>query len=148
MADASIEVIARGMLIGTRGVLLCRATGADNTFLPGGHIEYGEPAPRALARELEEELGVRIKVEEFLGVVECVFTQDGIQHHEVNLVFQMSSPGVERRARFTPVETNIEYLWQPVNLLAAVNLLPKSLRSLVPLWTRGKQMAWASDIRE
>lgn len=39
-------------------VLLAQAIGEKNTFLPGGHIEFGESAKDALVREIEEELGL------------------------------------------------------------------------------------------
>lgn len=143
----SIELIARGVLIGPRGILLCRAAGMDNTFLPGGHVEFREPAEAALERELLEELGARVKVEDFLGAVESVFTQDGRTHHEVNLVFGVSGPAVVRRTTLTASETHIEFVWQSVNTLANANLLPRPLRALIPQWTRGKHVAWTSDIR-
>jgi 8-oxo-dGTP diphosphatase len=144
----TIEIIARGVLFGTRGVLLCRQVGADSTFLPGGHVEYGEAAPSALVRELKEELGMKVEVAQFFGVVENAYIDKGTLHHEVNLVFEMSGPAVERRAKFTALEPHIEFLWQPINMLADANLLPKALRTLVPLWSRGKHPAWASEIHE
>lgn len=142
------EVIARGVLFGARGILLCRVIGKDNTFLPGGHIEFGEPAALALAREVKEELGMRVEVGDFFGVVECVYLDNTAQHHEINFVFEMNSPAVERRVKFTSQEAHLEFLWQPINMLAEVNLLPKALRTLIPQWSRGRHLAWSSEIHE
>ncbi len=36
--------------------------------LPGGHVDYGERVERALIREMKEELGVLVKIEELFGV--------------------------------------------------------------------------------
>ena len=148
MHDDGIELIARGVLIGARGLLLCRAIGKDYTFLPGGHIEVAESAHTALVREVREELGMKVEVDDFLAVVECVYTQDAIKHHEVNLVFLMSGPSLERRAKFTPVEPALEFFWHPITGLNDANLLPKPLRLLIPQWTRGKHVPWTSDIKE
>jgi len=148
MHDDGIELITRGVLIGARGLLLCRAIGKDYTYLPGGHIEYGETTHTALVREFQEELGMKIEVDDFLGVVEHIFTQDAKKHHEVNLIFLISGPALERRARFTPVEKSLEFLWQPINTLPEVNLLPRPLRILIPQWTRGKASFWTSDVKE
>ena len=55
---AGIETIARGVCVQNGKVLLCRAKGGATTYLPGGHIEFGEKGCAALAREVREELGV------------------------------------------------------------------------------------------
>jgi 8-oxo-dGTP diphosphatase len=36
--------LARGIIIDGDKVLLARAVGHKNTFLPGGHVEFGESA--------------------------------------------------------------------------------------------------------
>jgi ADP-ribose pyrophosphatase YjhB (NUDIX family) len=41
--------VARGIVFVNGKVLLAHQKGADNPFLPGGHIEFGERAELALA---------------------------------------------------------------------------------------------------
>ena len=36
--------------------------------LPGGHVEYGEIVEKAIKREMEEELGVPVKIKGLFGV--------------------------------------------------------------------------------
>lgn len=53
--------IAAALLIGPDGrTLLVRKRGTQAFMQPGGKIDAGESASEALARELEEELGLRI----------------------------------------------------------------------------------------
>ncbi|WP_109511276.1 NUDIX hydrolase [Pseudomonas ovata] len=53
--------IAAALLVGADDkTLLVRKRGTRAFMQPGGKIEAGEPAVQALARELEEELGLRI----------------------------------------------------------------------------------------
>lgn len=62
--------LARGIFIKDKKVLLAKAEGYNNTFLPGGHIEFGESAKEALVREIVEELGIESIVVNFIGLVE------------------------------------------------------------------------------
>ncbi|HEY3290684.1 MAG TPA: NUDIX domain-containing protein [Anaerolineae bacterium] len=148
MHEGTIELLVRGVLIGPHGVLLCRVIGKDYTFLPGGHIEFGESTSGALVREMREELGTKVEVESFLGALEHKFNQDGVKRHELNLVFLMSAPALERRAKVQAAESHIEFMWQSINMLTEANLQPKALRLLIPRWTRGKQEPWSSDLRD
>jgi 8-oxo-dGTP diphosphatase len=64
-AGEAREVVA-GLLVRDGRVLLCHRSADRQWFpevwdLPGGHVERGEPPLKALARELEEELGIRIQ---------------------------------------------------------------------------------------
>jgi len=40
----------------------------DSWVLPGGHVEYGETAEKAVKREMKEELGVSVKIKKIIGV--------------------------------------------------------------------------------
>ena len=145
-----IEIIARGVLIGPRGILLCRPASGGYAYLPGGHVEFGEAAGAALEREILEELGMKARTERFLGALEASFAQgqgsNERKHHELNLVFQLSSSVIARRARLEAIEDGIEFFWSPAHSLAEVNLLPKQLRLLVPRWSIGKIEPWASEM--
>lgn len=119
-----IETIARGVAISDGKVLLCRAKGGTTTYLPGGHIEFGETGAEALAREVREELGVEAKVGRFLGVVENSFLQHGKKHAEINLVYALEVPaGTAARS----CEDWIDFEWHPLTELASANLLPAEM---------------------
>ena len=123
---AGIETIARGICVRDGKVLLCRAKGGSSTYLPGGHIEFGETGREALVREVREELGVASETGAFLGVVENAFEQHGKPHAEINLVYELKidAPSVESQ------EDWIEFEWCPIGELDAANLLPAAFRAL------------------
>ena len=125
---AGIETIARGVCTVGGRLLLCRAKGGATTYLPGGHIEFGETGREALVREMAEETGVTARTGRFLGVVENRFVQHGRPHAEINLVYSMeidASPE-DVRAR----EDWIEFEWCGLDRLGEANLLPETFRSL------------------
>ena len=128
--DKHIETIARGVCIIDGKVLLCRAKGGATTYLPGGHIEFGETAKVALEREVKEELGVDSSAGEFLGVVENAFTQKGRQHAEINLVYRLTlAPGVKPE-ELKSQEGWIEFEWCPLGALDEANLLPAAIKPM------------------
>ncbi|MCE9590006.1 MAG: NUDIX domain-containing protein [Planctomycetes bacterium] len=105
MADREpeIEVIARGVWVEAGHLLLCRNRERGHLFLPGGHVEFNEPAQLALEREFREEAGLAVKAGQFIGVFEAGFDQVGKRgprrHHELNFLF-LIHPG--RSSRKSP----------------------------------------------
>ena len=122
---AGIEVIARGVCVQDGKILLCKAKGGATTYLPGGHIEFGETGRQALVREVNEELGVDAETGAFLGVVENAFEQHGKPHAEINLIYELKLPAA------TPpcaCEDWIEFEWRDRARLD--DLLPVAFRRL------------------
>lgn len=139
MTGTAIEVIARAIITRDDGSLLvARQRGRDFVFLPGGHVELGEPAERALAREIHEELGADAKVGGFTGAVEHIYTDSGQQHHELNLIFtaEVSEQAVSQ-------EPHLEFLWVPANEIAECDLRPSPVRDLVAPLTTAPQWSGA-----
>ena len=125
---AGIETIARGVCVVDGRLLVCRAKGGSTSYLPGGHIEFGETGREALVREMMEETGAAASTGRFLGVVENKFMQHGKPHAEINLVYAMTvdaEPGTVR-AR----EDWIEFEWVPLAELGKANLLPDAFNAL------------------
>lgn len=151
MNDAlEIELIARGVLLAGDHILLCRNIQRGYTFLPGGHVEFGESASNALARELEEEAGLVAKIGRLLLVSEHVFRQNGRLRHEVNLVFHVehslspSAPVVSR-------EPKIAFDWVRRSDAERAGMRPASIaRWVAALRTDPLPMEpiWISDLSE
>lgn len=59
-----------GILTTPSGILLTRRAedpGKGMLDLPGGFVDYGESLEQALVREIQEELGIRVTIPEYIG---------------------------------------------------------------------------------
>lgn len=140
------HILARGLIIKGNSVLLAYSKGSTNTFLPGGHIEPGERAEHTLIRELKEELGINITVQRYLGTIEQTFTENGIQHHGINLFFLMNSNDVpdELFSR----EDHLDFFWADAGETGKMNLMPEDLQTLIKNFINGNnEIWWHSDFR-
>ena len=91
---------------GAELLLEVRAAGipqAGDPCFPGGRIESGETAAQAAARELEEELGIRVDPERFLGQLPTVHTPLG---QRTNVYVCTISAGDAAGVRRNPAEVS------------------------------------------
>ena len=134
--NANVEVIARGVCVADGQLLLCHGKKAALTYLPGGHIEFRETGRQALVREIREEMGREAVAGRFLGCCEHCFLQKGEPHAEINLVFELTVPGLVPGAPVEAAEAWIGFRWQPLDQLDAAHLEPAPLRTLVAEWLK------------
>ena len=77
-APPTRKLVVAGLITSDQGRVLITQRRADQPLplqweLPGGKIEPGEPPPQALARELAEELGVRVVIGQIWDVLHHVY---------------------------------------------------------------------------
>lgn len=93
--------------------------------LPGGGVEQGETVEEAVVRELEEEVGLHVRIERKLANV----WKDGREEHYFLVRPEGSSP---RTA--LDLEPGFTQEWVPISSLADLPLWPKRLAWRVAAW--------------
>ena len=131
--EKHIETIARGVCVIDGKVLLCLPKDRSYSYLPGGHIEFGEMGREALVREMKEETGLDATAGELLGVVESSFVQKGEKHCEINLIYRMkvalpTAVDDSRQLTTAALEDWICFDWVECDKLDSVNLLPPEMK--------------------
>lgn len=134
--------LARGIFIADKKVLLAKAKGYTNSFLPGGHIEFGESAKDALKREVGEELGINCTVGRFLGVVEHKWEKDGVLHCEINQVFEVTSNELANNTNPKSIESHLDFFWCKGEDLDDSALQPFLFRNLIKNYLSGNEDVW------
>ena len=85
---------ARSLIIKDNYVLLCRLSSRPIAFRPGGRVEPGENIERAAVREIQEETGATPLTLDYLGVVEHLWSENGIPMHDLNHYFAADCPNL------------------------------------------------------
>lgn len=122
-----IRIRVMGLLVKEDQVLLVDHSGLnaeDELWLPpGGGVEVGEKVATALMREFQEEVGLRVKVGEFLGVNEFIASP----LHAIELFFVVEQIGGRLQLGFDPEIKGHSILkevrWMNINDLKTI---PKS----------------------
>ena len=135
--------------------LVCKKIGRNYYFFPGGHVEFGESAKKALARELKEELGLKIKKCSFTGGSEHLFQEDGKKHHEINLAFEVKV----NKLKFKSREGHLQFFLKSKKELSQEKVLPEVLTKAILEWFKtpegpryggtygaGKKPFWTSEV--
>ena len=128
--EKHIETIARGVCVVDGKVLLCLPKDRSYSYLPGGHIEFGETGREALVREMKEETGLDATAGKLMGVVESRFVQKGEMHCEINLIYEMKveEKGGGGQWNVSSCEDWICFDWVDCGKIDDAKLLPEEMK--------------------
>lgn len=97
MADQprSVRVGVFGVLQNRSGdVLLVHQPRQDRWSLPGGGVKFGESPEEALAREVAEETGLRLRKQTLIGTHDNVYDAgDGVERNGIRLLYAIEADG-------------------------------------------------------
>ncbi|MCS5710621.1 NUDIX domain-containing protein [Candidatus Berkiella aquae] len=143
--EEGIHVLARAVIIENNRLLVTTDIKRQVSFLPGGHIHYGEKSKEALQRELLEELGEAFMVNNLLGVVEDGWDYKGALYHGIHLIFSVDAAHGNLISRLTSQENELILSWIDINKLDTINLFPKLLVRKIPQWLKTSGIEVATE---
>ena len=120
------------VIIANGHVLVSRDNEDDYVMLPGGRVELGEPSAPALAREIEEELGMVGVVGPMLATSESFYRRNDEDFHEIGFFYHAQLPDhavPDGQSPWLVREDEghvLSNFWVPLDeqALRAINLLP------------------------
>lgn len=79
------------MIVHDGNILAMRDQRSPYYYLPGGRVSVGETAEEAVIREVQEEIGITLKIQRPLWLNQAFFTEDvdGQNYHELCIYFLM-----------------------------------------------------------
>jgi len=127
--------MARGRVVvlheGTVALIERQRDGRTYYVFPGGGAEPGELTRQAARREAEEELGLRVEIEEFLAHdVHEGESNDFFTARIVGGAFG-SGHGAEMTAEPTSASGSYAPVWIPISQLAGLSVLPEPVALLI-----------------
>jgi 8-oxo-dGTP pyrophosphatase MutT (NUDIX family) len=131
------QVRAAGIIRREGHILIHRLTIDDFWTLPGGRVEFDEPADVTVAREIGEELACSATVGPLCYVVENLFEIEGRAVHEIGFYFEAVLLGAfpfstsDICYRMSEGDNRFEFRWvvPDATTLASYNLKPAPLIS-------------------
>ncbi len=135
-----IDVLVRAIICRDGKILVCKRIDKDYYFFPGGHVDFGERAEKALKRELKEELGLSFRKFQFIGGSEHQFFEDKKKRHEINLVFQVPVKKIFTESR----EDHLRFFLFNRKQLTKEKVYPKTLVRAILKWLKNKKLFWVS----
>lgn len=138
--NKNFEICVRGIIEHNNKILVAKDKGKNYYFFPGGHVDFEEKIEDALQRELKEELNISINEFFFVGVVENIYTEEGNQHHELNIVFNVKVKKVKDKSK----EDHMDFFFFDIERFSKEDIRPLALRDSIVTWLKDKKSFWAS----
>lgn len=132
VGNRSFAVRATGLLVQDGGLYLVKSPEGINYTL-GGAIQVGEATEEAVRREMREEIGIDVRVEAMVFVVENQFELAGTCYHQIEFQYLVSP--LSRPARQLAEGATIRSCeWVTFADLKQLNLNPAFLKTELATW--------------
>lgn len=136
VGEYKLNIRAAGLVIHNNKVLVHRNINHDHYALIGGRIAINENSVDTVKREILEEMGKEVDVEECIAVVENFFTMKGKRYHEIMFIHKVEFVDEQDKLIDYTLD-NIEgkdylkYMWLDIDKIEEYNILPKITKEIL-----------------
>ena len=134
--EYKLNIRAAGMIIHNNKILLHRNKQEEHYCIIGGRIEIGEDSKTTVKREMEEEIGKKVEVKNFLATIENFFTDlEGVKFHEFMFIYEAEFVDDDKKIEYTLKNLEgkdyLQYEWINIDKIDEINLQPKILKEMI-----------------
>ena len=136
VGNYKLNVRAAGVVIHNNKILVHRNVNSDHYALLGGRVEIGEDSEKTLKREIKEELGKEIQIEEYISTIENFFEMKGSKYHEIGFIYKIEFANEEDRKieytlRNVEGKDYLQYEWLDLDRIDEYPLMPKAIKNVL-----------------
>ena len=140
VADYKLNIRAAAIIIHKGKVLLHNDKKLGFYALVGGRVAIGEDSKNTLHREILEEIGKEVEIQNYAFTVENFFTHNNQKFHEIMFVYQADFKKEDDKQLETTIQNMegnnyLQYDWIPIEKLEEYDIRPKQI---VPLLQKGE----------
>ena len=136
IGDYRLNVRAAAFIIKKNKDLTHRNINKDHYCIPGGRIEIGESSEETVKREIQEELGKKIKIEKYLTTIENFFELEGKKYHEIYFLYKAEFENEEDKKIDYKMQNKegkdyLQYHWLDLDKIDEYNILPNCIKQVL-----------------
>ena len=131
-----LNIRAAVIIIHNNKILVHKNVNKDHCGLPGGRVEIGEDSAKTVKREIKEELGKEIEIENYIATVENFFRIEGKKYHEILFIhkaefIEKEDKNIEYILHNKEGKDYLQYEWIDLNKIEEHNIVPVCIKDIV-----------------
>lgn len=138
--NQKFKVRVAGMVIHNGKLLVCKIMNNKFYCLPGGHCHLYETSQDAMLREMNEETGMEVKIDELSAFIENLFVSEkGEKFHELCYIYRLTPNNLpnEKAKDWTVVELddgiykNLDFKWIDLDKINDYDIRPSAIKQII-----------------
>lgn len=135
--DAKFKLRVSGIIIKDNKILVHKAKKFDGYCFPGGHVKLKETTKESIVREIKEEVGIDVLIEDILCIDENIYCSNGVTSQEINYYFYLKVLSNIETREFNKEEFDNgvikihEFIWIPIEEYSKFTIMPSHVADLI-----------------